>query len=98
MHPKYHSGQGMELSLLHDPPPLHCAHSCRYPMFIQNVTEDEAWNHPYNMTNPSFCPPGLCYNATTGEKTCNVVMHAWTTIFNGIHKQNMSRGATLQKL
>jgi len=40
----------------------------RYPMFIQNVTEDEAWNHPYNMTNPSFCPPGLCYNATTGEK------------------------------
>ncbi|KAF5828814.1 hypothetical protein DUNSADRAFT_17012 [Dunaliella salina] len=40
----------------------------RYPMFIQNVTEDEGWNHPYNMTAPSSCPPGLCYNATTGEK------------------------------
>jgi len=40
----------------------------RYPVFFSDVEEEEAWNHPFNMTAPSFCPPGLCYNATSREK------------------------------
>eukprot|EP00983_Pelagomonas_calceolata_P045866 1139900-Pelagomonas_calceolata.AAC.8 len=42
--------------------------ACRYPVFFSDVEEEEAWNHPFNMTAPSFCPPGLCYNATSREK------------------------------
>ncbi len=37
------------------------------PIFIANVSEDETWGIPYNVTD---CPPGLCYNRTTRTKWC----------------------------
>ncbi len=40
----------------------------RYPVFLQDVDEDELWNLPFNQTLPTDCPPGLCYNSTTREK------------------------------
>ncbi|GFH27870.1 uncharacterized protein HaLaN_26256 [Haematococcus lacustris] len=36
------------------------------PVFIRNVSADESWSIPGG--EPTNCPPGLCYNATTRTK------------------------------
>ncbi len=35
------------------------------PIYVANVSEDETWGIPFNVT---ACPPGLCYNRTTRTK------------------------------
>ncbi|KAF5831354.1 hypothetical protein DUNSADRAFT_13261 [Dunaliella salina] len=39
----------------------------RYPVFIEDVDEDEDWNNPNNQTRPTGCTD-LCYNETTRTK------------------------------
>eukprot|EP00200_Dunaliella_tertiolecta_P016210 CAMPEP_0202421856 /NCGR_PEP_ID=MMETSP1128-20130828/50555_1 /ASSEMBLY_ACC=CAM_ASM_000463 /TAXON_ID=3047 /ORGANISM="Dunaliella tertiolecta, Strain CCMP1320" /LENGTH=1194 /DNA_ID=CAMNT_0049029899 /DNA_START=159 /DNA_END=3743 /DNA_ORIENTATION=+ len=39
----------------------------RYPVFIEDVDEDEDWNNPNNQTRPTGCTD-RCYNETTRTK------------------------------
>lgn len=47
-----------------------CSLAClgRYPVFIQDVDEDEDWDNPFGMQKPTTCPQNLCYNTETREK------------------------------